>query len=88
VLLFGTEYPVLQNAGLMYERASQSEKAVRLHATRWRSSRTGPAALVNLGRILEACGAATRQYLVSKCGSLTIQRRTARQQGGTRERDP
>src|SRR5262249_11312294 len=47
---------VLYNAGLMYERAGQPEKAGRLYRDALAQQPDMPEALLNLGRILEATG--------------------------------
>ena len=47
---------VLYNAGLMYEKAAQLEKAVRLYREALSQQPDMPEALLNLGRILESNG--------------------------------
>ena len=47
---------VLYNAGLMYEKAGQMDKAVRLYRDALAQQPDMPEALLNLGRILEANG--------------------------------
>ena len=47
---------VLYNAGLMYEKAGQSEKAARLYRDALEQQPDMPEALLNLGRILETYG--------------------------------
>ena len=47
---------VLYNTGLMYEKAGQLDKAVRLYRDALAQQPDMPEALLNLGRILEAAG--------------------------------
>jgi len=47
---------ILYNAGLMYEKADQPEKAVRLYRDALALQPDMPEALLNLGRILESSG--------------------------------
>ena len=47
---------VLYNAGLMYEKAGQSEKAMRLYRDALAQQAEMPEALLNLGRLLESAG--------------------------------
>jgi tetratricopeptide (TPR) repeat protein len=47
---------LLYNAGLMYEKAGQTEKATRLYREVLTLQPGMPEALLNLGRILEAAG--------------------------------
>lgn len=49
---------VLYNAGLMYEKAGQLEKAVELYRQALAQHPDMPEALLNLGRILESTGKA------------------------------
>jgi tetratricopeptide (TPR) repeat protein len=49
---------VLYNAGLMYEKAGQSDKSVRLYRDALSQQPDMPEALLNLGRILESNGKA------------------------------
>jgi tetratricopeptide (TPR) repeat protein len=47
---------VLYNTGLMYEKAGQLDKAVRLYRDALAQQPDMPEALLNLGRILESNG--------------------------------
>ena len=47
---------VLYNAGLMYERSGQADKAVKLYRDALEQQPDMAEALLNLGRILEAAG--------------------------------
>ena len=47
---------VLYNAGLMYEKAGQPDKAVKLYRDALAQQPDMPEALLNLGRILETMG--------------------------------
>jgi len=47
---------VLYNAGLMYEKAGQLDKAIRLYRDTLAQQADMPEALLNLGRIMESNG--------------------------------
>jgi len=51
-----TSAEVLYNAGLMHEKAGQTDKAARLYRDALEQQPDMPEALLNLGRILEANG--------------------------------
>ena len=69
---------VLYNAGLMYEKAGQSDKAVRLYREAIAQQPDMPEALLNLGRILEANGKADE---ARSCWSKALEAEPALAQG-------
>ena len=69
---------VLYNAGLMYEKAGQADKAVRLYRDAIAQQADMAEALLNLGRLLEASGKAEE---ARSCWSKALEAEPALAQG-------